>query len=376
MPKSPSLPQDPVPSSPARLSNAAKAFVRAAIAPNTLRVYRSQWAQWCRFAANNAISPLPADPAMVANWLAARAATTAGQLQPRTLSTLRTALAAVRFAHLSADVSFDSSHPAIALVLRGIARMTMDAPRQAQPLRAATVADILARLGTSPRERRDAAVLALGYCFARRRSELSGLDLEQPGQGTGVLKLGGAHLEIRLRRSKSNLNSEDEVYVVPTAPNRAAVKAIERWIERANIEPGEPVLRRVFKSGRISSRRLDPQSIALIVKDRLVEHLRHKGLSKASAAQRAEHYSGHSLRVGFAVASAEAGAGVLAIQTALGHKSPAMAARYARAAERARTSPHLLGGVALGGVGRSPGRGPGGPGPRPVRSHLRRERAR
>ena len=45
--------------------------------------------------------------------------------------------------------------------------------------------------------------------------------------------------------------------------------------------------------------------------------------------------------------AAEAGADIAAIQQALGHRTPAMSTRYAKAAQLARTSPHRLPGVGL-----------------------------
>ncbi len=249
-------------------------------------------------------------------------------------------------AHLAAELPFDTRDPAIALVLRGAGRVSGQQQRQVAPLRSAMVADILTQLGTSPRDLRDGAVIALGYCFARRRSELAGLDHERLGGGDGWLTSADRTLEIHLTRAKAMTGSEAEVYVVPRTRNHLAANAIGKWITAANVAPGEPLLRRVYKSGRIASARLDPQSISLILKSRVAEYFERQGLGAAEAARQARNYSGHSLRVGFAVTSVEAGASIVAIQRALGHRTPMMAALYARKAELARLSPHLLEGVA------------------------------
>jgi site-specific recombinase XerD len=60
-----------------------------------------------------------------------------------------------------------------------------------------------------------------------------------------------------------------------------------------------------------------------------------------------QRFSGHSLRIGFSVAAAEAGADIRAIASVTRHKSMAMPARYAQKAEQMRTSPHRLKGVGL-----------------------------
>ena len=67
---------------------------------------------------------------------------------------------------------------------------------------------------------------------------------------------------------------------------------------------------------------------------------RHEGLGapKLKADAEAARYSGHSLRVGFAVAAAEAGADIRAIASVTRHRSLAMPARYAQKAEQIKTS--------------------------------------
>ena len=54
----------------------------------------------------------------------------------------------------------------------------------------------------------------------------------------------------------------------------------------------------------------------------------------------AARYSGHSLRVGFAVTAAEGGADIRSIASVTRHRSLAMPARYAEKADQVRTSPH------------------------------------
>ncbi len=325
---------------PRLLSNEAMAFARAAFSINTQRAYAAQWRLWASHCQEKHATALPAAPEAVANWIAARAS--AGQA----IATLRTAIAAIRVAHLAADAVFDTRHPALQLVLKGIARQQGTFQRQALPVRGDIVSAILVGLGDAPMDLRDAAVLALGYCFARRRSELVGLDLARRGTGTGILILRPHTLEVQLAQSKGQ-GSEPEIYAVPRHPNAMALAAIERWIAFAEIKPGEPVLRRVLKGGHVSAARLDPQSVALILKRRVIDYLVAHGQTPAEAAAQAKAYSGHSLRVGFAVSAAEAGADIGAIQRALGHRTPVMSARYAKPAQLLKTSPHLLPGVAL-----------------------------
>lgn len=354
----------PAPDPLARLSPDAIAFARAALSPQTRRAYGAQWGQWCHFCSVSGIDSLPAAPESVANWLAGRAASGPPRgdrardgRTGQSVATLRLAIAAIRLAHLAAGFSFDSRHPALMMVMRGIARTQGARQRQAAPLTATVVKDLLsATVGqtasrqaarVSARDCRDAALLAIGYCFGRRRADLVGLDWQQLGSGDGVLILGPERLELHLVRSKASNGAEPEVFAVPTAANRLAVRVIEAWLSVGEIAPGTPVLRRIRRGDRVTDSRLDAQSVSLIIRENLRMLYEHRGMAPDDAATVAARFSAHSLRVGLAVTAAEAGADSGAIQRALGHRSPQMAARYARAATLARASPHGLPGVGL-----------------------------
>ena len=200
---------------------------------------------------------------------------------------------------------------------------------------AATVATALGR--------RDAALVALGYVFALRRSELVALDLETQGTGGGVLRITAKTMEIAFAISKTS-TGEPQTVAVPRAENAEAVKALEAWLATAHIQRGEPILRRVAKGGAIGGR-LHPQSVSKIIKARVGEHYRRHGAPEAKATAEADRFSGHSLRVGFSVSAAEGGADVRAIGSVTRHRSLAMPARYAQKADQIRTSPHRLPGV-------------------------------
>ena len=95
---------------------------------------------------------------------------------------------------------------------------------------------------------------------------------------------------------------------------------------------GEAVLRRIHKGDRIGGR-LHPQSVSKIVKARIKAHHESSNVPSAKAHEDAARYSGHSLRVGFAVTAAEGGADIRSIASVTRHRSLAMPARYAEKAE-------------------------------------------
>lgn len=324
-----------------RLTDQARFYIAASARPNTKRAYAAQLRLWIQWAAANGTNPFPADPVQVANYLAHRAQ------RGHSPSTLRTVVAAIKAGHDANGISFDTKAPAISRTLRGISNSTLRLPRQAEPLRGPDVLDLVLRADASPIGRRDAALLAVGYIFALRRSELVGLDFETLGTGSGALKLTGSTIEIALARSKTG-QGEPECVAVPRDKNPEAVKAIERWIAIAGVQPGEPLFRNISKGARIGGR-LHPNSIPKIIKARISEDLQRRPDAPPSdlAQSYAARFSGHSLRVGFAVTVAEAGADLRSMAKVTRHKSLAMPLRYSQKADQILASPHKFNGVGL-----------------------------
>lgn len=318
---------------PVALSPVASTYAKASAAPNTRRAYAAKLKLWQAHTTAAGLVPFPADPAAVANWLATRAE--AGQ----SVATLRTAVAAVRAGHVANGFTFDTRAPEIILVLRGIARTHAREQRQAAPLRGDDVTGLVSNLPRYPLAVRDGALLALGYIFAARRSELVGLDLERQGDGDGYLRIGARSVDLVLARSKTATAGDVETVSIPRARVQTAVAAIERWIALASITPGTPLFRRVTKSGRIGTGRLHAGSVGRILQDRIRDHLVAQGVQETTATTDAARYSGHSLRVGFATSAAVAGSGPDEIATVTRHASLEMPRRYAKRADALRCSP-------------------------------------
>lgn len=335
------------PTTAAVLSPTTRDLIKLSMRANTRRAYATQLRQWEAWCEQTGLAAIPADPAAVANYLGERG--TAGQ----SVSTLRTVVAAIKAGHDAVNLTrpedeqhhFDTKDPRIVKTLRGLSNAAPRLPKQAEPIRAAEVLELLQAADASPIGRRDAALFALGYVFALRRSELVTLDLEKQGTGEGVLRITAKTIEVTFAKSKTSSGKPQSV-AVPRAENADAVKAIEAWMALAGIEPGEPVLRRIAKGGEIGGR-LHPQSVAKIVKARIAAQHERCGVSASKAHEDAARYSGHSLRVGFAVTAAEGGADIRSIASVTRHRSLAMPARYAEKADQIRTSPHRLPGVGL-----------------------------
>ena len=281
--------------------------------PHTRRAYASQWKLWLDHCAATGVSPFPATAEAVANWIALRAneGDRGGKRMKldgkgHALSTLRNAVAAIKSVHAAKGAHFDTTAPAITMVLKGVRRVKAEVQAQAAPMRASLILDVLKGMGGTPLELRDACLLALGYAFARRRSELVGLDLDQVGHGDGFLTIDERLLTVVLVRHKT-VTDEPLKLIVPRTGNEALVSAVERWLAVAQVRPGQAILRNVSRWGTVGRERLNDESVSRIIKKRIAEYFARQGDTAAEARLKADRFSGHSLRVGAAVTGFENG---------------------------------------------------------------------
>lgn len=227
-------------------------------------------------------------------------------------ATLERRLAAISKAHDARGLPNPVRSKLVRATMRGIKRTCGTAQREAAPLLKEDLFDILARMGDRPKDIRDQAILLIGFAGAFRRSELVALDredMESVRQG----------LVLTIRRSKTDQLGQGRKIGVPHGRTRwCPVAALERWLALANIQAG-PMFRRIDRHGNILAERSAPETVSLIVKERVADI----GLEAA-------RYSGHSLRSGLATSAAMAGISTWAIRKTTGHRSDQMLNRYIR----------------------------------------------
>lgn len=295
----------------------------------TRRAYATATAQFEAWCASLGLDALPADESTIAAYLAHRASGGAK------VATVALDLSAISAAHRAKGYPIDARSGELARVWGGVRNEHVQEQRQAEPVTQKDLLDAVALLGDDPKGVRDRAILLFGFAAARRRSELVTLDLGHVGAGRGCAVVGASGVEITLRGSKS-ARDEATKFAVLREYAPLAVEALERWIAVAGIEPGTALFRGVNNSGTVAKERLADIGINRAIKSCMVKLARHRGLSVADANAFAAKFSGHSLRVGFAVAAVNADAGHEAIADHLGHASTEMTRRYAKKAKRGR----------------------------------------
>lgn len=199
--------------------------------------------------------------------------------------------------------------------LRGLKRKHGTARHQARALMRDDLFCILDPMGDGVREKRDRALLLLGFAAGMRRSELTALevgDVEPVRQG----------LIITIRRSKTDQEAEGRQIGIPHGRTlHCPVSALDSWLDASGIDSG-PLFRPINRHGHIGTNPLTGDAVSVLLRERA-----------QSAGLDPQGLSGHSLRSGFATSAAEAGVSTLKIRATTGHRSESGLAPYIRAGE-------------------------------------------
>lgn len=280
---------------------------RGAFAANTERALRADlriFVAWCAEAGRS--SALPVAAADAAAFVDAMAAT-------RRPATVARYVASLNHLHRAAELPQPGAAAPVRLALRRMRRRLGTRQLQAAPLVWAQLARIVADLGETLPDLRDAALLLLAYDSMARRSEIAALDLGHlaiEGDGTGRLLI---------PRSKTDQEGRGDWRFL----SAGTVARIVRWTEAAGIAEGA-----LFRPlGRAAKHpRLAGADVARIVARR------------ARSAGFTLRVSAHSTRIGATQDALAHNLDTAAIQQAGGWKSPSMVARYGEKLAPARSA--------------------------------------
>lgn len=302
---------------------------RTALAENTRNAYRAGWRRFADHCQETGTNPMAATPDDVAGFLvrmasqprSPRASTRRGE--PIAMGTIRVALAAINRKYREQNRNSPAGDAKVADVLRGLGRLSNQGQRQVKALRAGEISRILAccdeqagdeRRG--PIAVRDAALVAVGFAGALRRSELCALrvaDVEFPGAPGDV-----PGMFLHIRKSKTDQLGRGQRIAVPEGRLLRPVARLRRWLALSGIERG-PLFQTMRRGGHVQGRPMHPTDVARLVK----RYASAIGLDPAD-------YSGHSLRAGFVTSAAAHRARLDKIMEVTRHASPGMALRYIR----------------------------------------------
>lgn len=290
---------------------AARRYIEAEKAAASRKAYRTDWGIFTTWATARQLEALPAHPETVSLFLAAEAE--AG----RKPSTVARRLAAIRYAHRTANLEPPSNTELVRATMRGIRRTHGVAPTRKAPTTAPQLLELVALTPATLQGARDRALLLVGFSGAFRRSELVGLRVED-------VQLAEGGLLVTIRHSKTDQEGAGRQVAILKGQKACPVAALLSWLEQAGITEG-PLFRPVTKEGRLRADALTPHSVGRIVKRAVAR----AGLNPAL-------FGGHSLRSGFATSAVASGANLFRVMDVTGHRRVDTLRGYVREAEAFR----------------------------------------
>jgi site-specific recombinase XerD len=292
----------------------AHTFISRARAASTVRAYRSDWSDFTRWCESHRLQFLPATPETIALYISDLAS------RPLAVATIVRRLTAISKAHAAAGQISPASTRNLVVgdTLRGIKRTLGTAQHRKEALLAKDIRRLVKACPKNLSGTRDKALFLLSFAGAFRRSESSGLTVED-------LKFCREGVVCTLRRSKTDQEGAGREVGIPYARNKTVcpVLALKAWLKQAKITSG-PVFRKVDRYGFVSRRRgLDPASIAYITKQ----------AARRAGFRHVRDVSGHSFRSGHVSQAVRNGVPEYVVMKQTGHKSREVLSAYIRMGE-------------------------------------------
>ena len=277
----------------------AAGYARQSMSAATVRAYRTDLKDFVAWCGPRELSPMPAEPATVAAYLAALADS------GLKASTITRRAAALTSAHRSGGFPPPTASEPVKAVLKGIRRAIGVAATAKSPATARPLARMIAKCPDTVRGKRDRAILLIGFAAALRRSELAALsveDIERTPDG----------IIVHIRRSKTDQEGLGQSVAVPNGIKLRPVEALDRWLEASGRTTGS-----LFG--------VCDRTVALVVK-------RYAKKARLNPSL----FAGHSLRAGFVTSALESGADLLKVMDVTRHTEVKTLKAYDRRAKAFR----------------------------------------
>lgn len=302
---------------PATIANIRQDIAAGALAQNTIRAYKKAWNDFTVYCQSRHIKPLSATPDIVAEFLiesaTKRSSATGKPLSIGSVSILNCAINKYFWLH---EKQSPTNHPKVVIVMRGLTRINGRPPRQVKALREQHIVKMIKQCDTSTLiGTRDAALLAVGFSSALRRSELCALkmsDIELIDDDAGLRML------LTIRKSKTDQAGVGQIIPVPDGRHIRPVTRMLKWLKKSKVYDGY-LFRTLRRGGHLRGKCMHHSDVP-----RLVKHYAAAiGLNPA-------HYAGHSLRAGFVTSAAAHGARLDKIMEVTRHTNTHTLMKYIR----------------------------------------------
>ena len=277
-----------------------------AMAENTRKAYLKGWQSFEDYCLVVGQRSLPASVLTVQNFLTFKA-------KKLSIGSLELHLSAINKMHtINGHPSFNS-YLQIKHTLQDLARNNIQPVRRVKALLGEDLQLILKNQPENILGIRDAAVLAIGFSAALRRSEICALLFEDV-----EFIQSGDKMFLHIRRSKTDQAGRGYKIGIIDGQNIRPVGRLKKWLEVSQVREGY-LFRSLKKGGSIKDNPLHHSDIPRLVK----QHTADIGLNP-------KEYAGHSLRSGFITSAAICRARMDKIMEVSRHKSTDMVMSYIR----------------------------------------------
>ena len=296
--------------------------ISSALANNTRIAYDKGWQCFENYCSEKRLDPFSATPEEVADFLI-KLATLPSPKSGKTLSMGTVALyrSGINKRYTEAGKISPGNHPEVAAVLKGLTRIKGTASRQVKALREYHIKKMLDQCGDTLIGLRNAAIIAIGFAGALRRSEICGLTVDDVEFIKAVDSGNPNRMFIYIRKSKTDQQGKGQKIAIPEGKYLRPIQRLQDWLQASGIAQGY-LFQTMKRGGKLRGFPMHHSDIP-----RLVKH--YAGLIGLDS----KDVSGHSLRAGFVTSAAVHHARLDKIMEITRHSNPQTVMRYIRDAD-------------------------------------------
>ena len=292
------------------------------LSDNTRKAYQKGWSRFVDYCDTEGIDdPLSVPPDRVAHFFVqlATGASPKSGITP-SMGTLMLYKSAVNKKYIEAGKPSPTSHPIVRATLKGLARLKGSSSRKVEALREYHIEAMLRACPETLIGKRDAAIIAVGFAGALRRSEICNLildDVEFLDSGEDD----GERMWIMVRQSKTDQQGKGQRVAILDGRAIRPITRLRLWLESSGITGG-PLFQTMKRGGHLRGKAMHHSDIPRILK----HYAGCIGLDPKDIA-------GHSLRAGFVTSAAVHHARLDKIMAVSRHTNPATVMGYIRDAD-------------------------------------------
>ncbi len=290
------------------------------LSANTRIAYAKGWRRFVEYCREEGIDePLAAEPEQVAQFfvqLATQPSPESGAML--SMGTVLLYKSAVTKQYLEAAKLSPTHHPLVRSTMKGLVRLRGSSGRAVDALRERHVEAMLQACPSTLLGQRDAAIIAVGFAAALRRSEICNLTVNDVEV---IEDDAGRRMWITIRRSKTDQEGRGQKVAILAGRRICPIERLQLWLERSGITEGH-LFQTMKRGGHLRGRAMHNSDVPRILK----HYAELIGLDPKNIA-------GHSLRAGFVTSAAVHHARMDKIMEVTRHKNVGMVMRYIRDAD-------------------------------------------